>query len=189
MRQAFLGLITVVMAHTAMAASHAVADDNVKLYQSPNSKQVITNLPASSHLVPIFRQGDWLKVGNRANGQTGWVNIKQYRAARERYLQPDVQTVFIHTERNHSGKPVINIVAYKDGKKLSDKEAKALYSRMAKEQRQQQRYWRHFNHMMQIQERDMDNLLNDNLMEMSPPLVLEPGPVMPSKHSVGQQRK
>lgn len=190
MKRFLMGLSLVVVAHAAFAKTHQAATaGQVKLYQSANSKHVTATLPANSHLVPIFRQGDWMKVGNRANGQTGWVNIKQYRAARDAYNQADIQTVFINREKSSSGKPVINVVAYKNGKQLSDKEAKALYARMAKQQRQQQRYWHRFDHMMQRQEQEMNRLLNDNFMDMTPPLVLEPGPVMPSKHEVSQHKK
>lgn len=180
MKKHMICLVASLFVHIACAANHAESNSKIKLYDKPRASHASLSLPASSHLVPIFRQGDWIKVGDRANGQTGWVNIKQYRAARSAYVRPDVQTIFIENTQSKSGKPTINIVAYKNGKKLTDKAARTLYHKMAQQQRQQQRYWYRFNHMMQRQERDMDRLLNDNFMDMRPPLVLEPGPVMPA---------
>lgn len=178
MKKHIICLVASLVVHVASAANHAGSNLKIKLYDKPHASHVHLWLPVSSHLVPIFRQGDWVKVGDRSNGQVGWVDIKQYRAARVAYFRPDVQTVFVNSTRSKSGKPTISIIAYKNGKKLTDKAARTLYLKMAKQQ-QQQHDWYRLNHMMWQQERDMDRFFNENFFKLPQPIMMEPGPVMP----------
>lgn len=155
----------------------------VKLYEKNSTSKVITSLPPTAHFVPIIRKNGWVKVGVRPSGQVGWINLKQYNKVREAFYQPDIQTVYISSTKNKQGKPVVNIVAYRNGKKLSDKEAKAYYDQMVRQQRIQQHsmqnYWKHFNRMMRQQQRDMNQMMQSDLMlDDTPPIVVMPGPVL-----------
>lgn len=126
----------------------------IDLYQSPGLQStVLQKVISPESLIPIYHKNGWIKVGNLHNGQVGWVNREQYHKAIETYYQPDIQKVFIYIK--HNGKeenPVINVVAYKNGKRLSDKEAGQLYQNIEKQQAQASRYmkqafWR-MNHLM-----------------------------------------
>lgn len=105
----------------------------VNLYETPylNAK-VIGTVSAGQRLIRIFRKGRWIKVGDPSNGATGWINRRQYRRARRNLSSSHSQTVFIRTENMKNGKSEVDIVAYRNGKKLSDKEAQALYNKMRK---------------------------------------------------------
>ena len=115
------------------------AAGQIKLYAAPNQKRLIRELPITVHLVSIYRQGDWVKVGDPRNGQVGWVNIKQYRQAKARYYRPNIQTFYVQMNRDNQGKPTWNIVAYRNGKPLPPKEAKKLYQKL---RQQSQQSWR-----------------------------------------------
>jgi hypothetical protein len=179
-------IILISSAFVALGSMCAVAKNKipmVKLYESPSSSKVVATVPVNTDMVPIIYKKDWAKVGVRPNGQVGWVNLPKYEKARSDFFRPDIQTVYINSSENNNGKPTINIVAYKNGEKLSDTQAKAFYKKMLMqqqtEQRAQRRYWHHFNNVMRMQQRDMDQVVNDDSTFMSQPqIILMPGPVI-----------
>lgn len=153
--------------------------DTVNLYATPNGKHVTARVPITASLVPIYRQHGWVKVGNRQDGTVGWISLKQYHRQRAAYFKPDVQTIFINRSVQ-DGKPTVSMVAYKDGKKLTDKEASALYEKMAKSQQREQRamrhYWHHFDRMMRLQREEMQHWFDHDAQD--PFLYMMPGPVI-----------
>lgn len=115
----------------------------VKLYAAPNAKaKVLQTMSPFVRLVPIYRQGPWVKVGRARDGQVGWINVQQYRDAREAATQADVQSFYINVTENDKGKRIVNVMAYKNGKRVSDKEAMKLYKQMRKDQKRQRRAMR-----------------------------------------------
>src|SRR3990167_9092815 len=71
----------------------ATQNTKIVVYQSPKmNTTVIEKLNPGEHLVGIFQQGDWIKVGDPRNGQTGWVNRDQYQQAMNQYFQSNMQT-------------------------------------------------------------------------------------------------
>lgn len=112
----------------------------IHLYASPEaSAKIIKELPATTNLVGIYQKGNWMKVGDREDGSTGWINLSQYHQARnslyDRTVQINSESIYIHEEKDKNGKT--NIVAYKNGKKLSDADAKKLYQHMQEQGRQE----------------------------------------------------
>ena len=78
----------------------------------------------------------WIKVGlHNAQGTVGWLNTKQYRQAQDAFYQPDIQTVFVHVTHEANGKPTYNVVAYKNGQKVTDQQAREFYHKIRREQR------------------------------------------------------
>lgn len=153
----------------------------VTLYQAPNVGKIVETVPVTTYLTPIFRQHDWLKVGDSSNGQVGWININQYYKTRDAFYKPTIQTVYISRSTvNKNGKPTITVVAYRNGEKISDTEAKALYTQLAeqqaKEQEWQQHYWDNINHMIQLQQQQIDQMVDSSM-----PIALMPGPVIIQK--------
>lgn len=139
----------------------------IKLYAHPSDDaKVIQSLPVSARLVPIFRKGEWVKVGSRHDGAVGWINVKQYhhakRAYYQRFFHDNTETVYIHTEKD--GKKGEKIVAYRNGKKLSDEQADALYKKMQMQQKQQ---W----HEMQRFNRQMNRMMQGALMDAERPFA------------------
>jgi hypothetical protein len=113
--------------------------NSIALYDSPNSSgKILKQFPFPARLIPVFRQGEWLKVGDPRDGQVGWVNLQQYRQARFNYFRPDIQTVYMQVDRQDPKKqPAVNIIAYKNGQKLSDQEALELYKKIRANQEKQ----------------------------------------------------
>ena len=142
-------------------------NDQILIYSAPHSGKILKRLPGNVALVAIYRQKDWIKVGDPRNGQVGWVNSKQMHQAREAFFRPDIQTIYIHTDRNHNGKPELNVVAYKNGKKLSPEQAQQLYEKMRKSQ------LREINHV-----RRMTQWIDDSFFRMEQsmfqPIVILP---------------
>lgn len=170
----------------------------INLYEAPGSSKVIAKVPLYSHMVPIFYKKGWAKVGLSSNGQVGWVNLKTYEKMRRELAQPNIRTIFISsTETDKNGKPTVNIVAYHNGKKLSDKEAQTFYKKMLRQQQQQaqaqRRYWQHFNRMMRFQQQEMDQMMQDDMwFGNDQPIVVMPGPVMvpaPKPHTPQSESK
>lgn len=157
---------TVVAASTpttqpASKATDSVNRSEIVIYQLPQTTSaVVEKLKPGKRLLGIFNQGDWIKVGDPDNGQTGWVNRDQYQQAMNRYYQTNIQTVYIHTASNTKGEP--RIVAYENGQKLSDKKAKELYQRIQKQQIEQTRY-------MQRMFWDMQNVMDQQIHELNQP--------------------
>ena len=128
--------------------------NTIDLYQSPELQStVLQKLVSTEWLIPIYYKNGWIKVGDLQNGQVGWVNREQYHKAIETYYQPGIQKAFVCIERNgEEERPVTNVVAYKNGKRLSDKEAEQLCQDIEKQQAQTSRYIKQdflrMNHLM-----------------------------------------
>ncbi|ACJ21179.1 SH3 domain-containing protein [Coxiella burnetii] len=166
----------------------------VNLYEKPQSNaKILQKLSPAERLIPIYRQKGWIKVGDPRNGEVGWVNRDQYYEALQKYYQPDIQTVFIRAEHNEKGKRTIDVVAYKNGKKLTDKEAQQLYEQIKNQQAKESRYMRHvfwdmdklMAQQMRAFSRWMDNPWNGNLSDFDP-TVVQPLIILSPAYSVSQ---
>jgi hypothetical protein len=149
------------IAATTQSVSQPTNKAEVIIYQSPQTNStVVEKINPGERLVGIFNQGDWIKVGDPRNGQTGWVNREQYQQVINKYFQSNIQTVYIRTASNDKNAP--NIIAYQNGKKLSDKDAKQLYQRIQKQQLEQTQY-------MQKVFWNMQNVMDQNIHELNQP--------------------
>ncbi len=184
-----VALISLMLCAITSSAMTKQSMPMITLYDAPNATKVVATVPLNTAMVPIIYKQGWAKVGLRSDGQVGWVNIKQYETARDAYFKPNIQTWYVSTTQDkQSGKPTTTIVAYHNGKKLSDQQARVVYETMLKQQQAAQRaeaaYWSQFNNMMRIQEQQMDQMFNaDPFVSSNPAIILMPGPVMiPSRH-------
>jgi len=143
-----------------------VQNELILVHAAPKSNaEIIQKVSPSHRLVPIIRQGEWIKVGDASDGKVGWINRNQYKKAMKAFYRPNIQTVFIRAERDVNGKPTINIIAYKNGKKLSKKEADVIYKRIRKERIRESRY---MNRMFWSMHRTMDQEMHDMDQFMAP---------------------
>lgn len=156
--------------------------DSITLYRTSEAKEVLKRLPPNTRLVPIFQQGNWVKVGNPQDGTVGWIDLVQYQKAREAYYRPDIQTIYVHVDTSNNAKPVLNVVAYKNGQALSKDEAMKLYQRLRKQQEAQFQGMQKFSmNMEQMMNQDFLNAqrffdsawMNPPWME---PVILVPAP-------------
>lgn len=168
----FVFLVTITFYSSLLMAVNSSANQNttknqlsfnsseqVLLYQDANDSKIIAKLSPTVRLVPIFQQKNWVKVGNLTNGQVGWINLEQYRHAQAAYFQPNVQTMFIQVEKDHAGKPTVNVIAYQNGAKLTDQQAKSLYQRIKKQQEEQFKQMERFS-------RSLDGMFDSDFINM-----------------------
>lgn len=126
----------------------------ISLYESPDLKAKVTSmLPVNTDFIAIYNKGDWVKVGNKANGDTGWINLPQYREAKQdfykKYYHQNFTSVFFNWTKDKDGKTVIE--AYRNGKKLSDADAQKLYDQMRMQEQNQWNAMQRFNQMIDLQ--------------------------------------
>lgn len=135
------------------AKTAAIEAGKINLYADANeSARIIDKFDVSANLIPIFEEKGWIKVGNPKNGEVGWVNKEQCRRVTEAYYNPHVKSITINIVDSDVSKVQpsdTKIVAYRNDKQLSDKEAKELYKKMQKDQ--------------ELFERQMDRLFNESL--------------------------
>lgn len=179
-----LVVLSVVFAASVFAAekasvkkveAKAVAMQPINLYESPETTaKIIKKLPANTNLVGIYQKGEWMKVGDRADGSTGWINLSQYHQAKQdfyqHYFHLNSESVYVSTKKDKNGKTVIE--AYKNGKKLSDADAKKLYDQIQLQTEKQFKAMQQFNQEMDLQmQREL----------MNPPMIFMPGIVVIQK--------
>ena len=183
-----LGYTAITFAHDAKATKNSDVKTNIQqfnLYKAANKNDVLQKIPVKGHhLVPIFRQGDWLKVGDPKNGDVGWVNLPQYHQAIDEQLHPNETSFFFSQTTDKDGKS--HIVAYKNGKKLSEKEAKDLWRQSEKDQATQ---WHRFHREMTALQQQSERMFNDPFFHQgwggptyfAPPsvIVVQPHQLMP----------
>jgi len=129
------GLLQLFLSIPILAANKIQpSEDRIIMYSNYHAKKVIEKVLANTALVPIYRQKGWIKMGNPKNGHVGWVNEQQMQQARRVFFRPDIQTIYMHTDHNARGKLQLNIVAYRNGRKLSSQEAQHLYQTMRRNQ-------------------------------------------------------
>ncbi len=140
------GVLALGIANAAPTTTSKVGDsvkaeqaksDFILLYDKPSNGKVVQRLAPNARLVPIYQDGNWVKVGNPRNGDTGWVNLVEYQKARYNYYRPDIQTLYVHINNTGKSRPTLNVIAYKNGKKLTEKEASALYKRLRSQEKAQ----------------------------------------------------
>ncbi len=163
-----LGLAAAVSGFAATSNTMQQETSQVNIYQNPDVKaHVLEKINPAQRLVPIFHKGNWIKVGDPQNGEVGWINRQEYQKAMSAYYEPNIQTLYIHTTPGQNGQSTINVVAYKNGKKLSDKEAQVLYKRIEIQQKKQAEY-------MQRVFWNMDNVLESEMHHMPQYFVAPP---------------
>ena len=143
--------------NTQGTAASNNSHDQVCLYQkSSASSSCVKKISVTTPFVKIIQSQEnpnWIKVGlQNKTGSVGWLNLSQYKQAQNAFYQPDIQTVFVHVDHNKNGKPTYTVVAYKNGKKVSDAQAKAFYKKIRREQEtvfeRTQAFENHFHQML-----------------------------------------
>jgi hypothetical protein len=103
--------------------------------------------------VRYFENKNWIKLGFRDNGQTGWVNRSELdKVLNKRWdqqVKSSSQSVYFDQKTDSNGKPVTHITAYRNGKKLSDQEAKKMVETMQANGRHEALQFERMNRNMQ----------------------------------------
>ncbi len=137
---------TALVAQQAAAKPLTVKPIEITLYSDKNlkSKVIDTFTLPNENYVGFFSVDDWLKVYNKHDGATYWINQSQLHDAQKAYHmaqqakwqqemqlhKPQSTYIYIEKKQRKDAKPETKIIAYENGKALSDKDAKALYNNM-----------------------------------------------------------
>lgn len=139
-----------------------------------NTARIIGRFKLGTRLVAFYKKGDWLKAGDPKTGNVGWYNQNQVaRALRSRLQAPEMAVKDYSIKIDKQGDKPAKITAYQDGKKLSDKQAKALYKQLRQQSKQQRRLWREQMNEVQGQINQMQRMDN-NLFNGFPAPVIQP---------------
>lgn len=158
-------LISALITPTLLAKGTSTApQDQIAFYQHAKDKTPNHYLPITSQIVPIIREGEWVKVGLRPSGDIGWINTKQYQQAQNHYYQPQSQSISVNITRDKDGNPQTNITAYRNGKKLSQKEADNMYQAMQQPPMRDSWYQRQARYFNQLQH----DLMRSSLINPAP---------------------
>jgi hypothetical protein len=153
---------------------------NVMVYAKPSPKsKTMMKISGDQKMAVIYRgKKGWLKVANTKTGQVGWVQKKQMRKAARARMQAKynrnrrINSYFVEVQEQ-PGKPG-SFVAYRNGKKLSPKASKKLYTKMQRQQMMQQD--RFNRQMMQVQKQmdQMTRMMNAEFQQAfaRPPIVV-----------------
>lgn len=201
--------LTITMSMSALAVTHATSKkektavsktsektpitETIDLYELPNNTaKIIKKLPVETNLVGIFQQGDWMKVGDRQDGATGWINLSQYHQAKQayykKYFTVNSETIYVHTQKDKDGKQVIE--AYRNGKKLSDADAKKMLNQMQTQEHKQWESLQHFDQMMNLEmQRDYWDAKQQFDAAFHAPILFTPGIVVIEKPAGTEDKK
>ena len=115
----------------------------VNVYKKPNTKTVLQTVSVDNDLISIINKKGWTKVADPNTGEVGWINDKQFQEAISAYLgsEPEVDSYMIVSEQTNDEKPTVDIIAYRDGKRLSEKDSKTLYKKIKKREKRRRRYY------------------------------------------------
>jgi hypothetical protein len=109
--------------------------------KADSAAKPVDHIPVAQKLIPIYRQKDWIKLGNPQNGKVGWAKYDRYqqwlhwgKAKTKPIIKPFIQSVVITVTEKTDEKGDAQIIAYKNGKRLSDQEAKKLLKQVHQQQ-------------------------------------------------------
>lgn len=168
-------------------------ETTINLYESPNvNSKIEKKLPVNTDLIAIYHQDNWVKVGDREDGSTGWIHLPQYRAAKHDfyrdYFHSNMSSIYMSTMKDKNGKTIIE--AYRNGKKLSDADAKKMYDDMQIQERKQWQAMQRFNQDMDQQLLDEQRFMNSTFIS---PAFMMPGFVVieqqPTQVSENNEKK
>lgn len=118
------------------AAKHAlenspISNNKIFLYSQPTTHaQPVEQIPPQVKLIEIYRQNNWVKVGDPTNGKVGWLTDIAYQVSQTSVAQ----IVFLQIKPGNNSTE--NIVAYRNGQKLSEADAKKIYTQLSQQQTQ-----------------------------------------------------
>lgn len=102
---------------------------NVSLYEQPDAKsKLVEAITPGSPLIPIFSQGNWLKVADPANGQVGWINNETLPPQNRVYVKTITQSA------NTPNKNSSQVVQYTGSEQLDEKQMGQLMQNLQNRQ-------------------------------------------------------
>lgn len=135
------------------SAKATVGSSMILLRAKPsNTARVIARFKLGTHLVAFYKKGDWYKAGDPQTGEVGWYNQHQVARAMQSQLNaPMVEVRDYSVTINKQGDKPAKVTAYRNGKKLSDKQAQAFYQSLQQRAKKQGMLWQQQMNVMQGQ--------------------------------------
>ncbi|HVV67636.1 MAG TPA: SH3 domain-containing protein [Gammaproteobacteria bacterium] len=134
----FIGAVLIFLA-TFMGLGYAQSESkevappapaaNISLYEQPDAKsKVIEAITPGRALIPIFSQGNWLKVADPTNGQVGWINNETLPAQNRVYVKTITQST------NTPNKNSSQVIQYSGNEQLDEKQLGQLMQNLQNRQ-------------------------------------------------------
>lgn len=149
----------------------------LNLYEQPDTKaKTVATVAAGQPIIPIFTQGDWIKVADPSNGNVGWIEKKILND--QNYPSLLIKTFGENTkDKTSSGYQMIEI-------NLPNKEQ--MQNLMQNFQTQQKQFQQLFNQIMQQNVTDFNRMLNAQ-PEIVP--ILQPILIAPDKEKTTDKKQ
>ncbi|MDC0534223.1 hypothetical protein OAO18_00265 [Francisellaceae bacterium] len=81
------------LASALFAATTSLFAATVTLYDQPESGSKSIGQVDSSQVKPFYKKGEWLKVGDQANGQVGWIKSAKLQAAKNKSTKEELASI------------------------------------------------------------------------------------------------
>jgi SH3-like domain-containing protein len=133
----------------------------VNLYDQPKTdSKVVGTVDSSASLVPIFnnKEGDWMKVGDPKNGNTGWVKVSDF-SENKPGMHASGFSMTEQTVNTKDGPKTYRTIQFNNPTTMSPTEAQAT---MKKIQEQQAAIQKRSQEIMQNIYKDMNSLYMTN---------------------------
>ena len=112
---------------------------SVTLYVEPAANaKTVANLTVGQQVIPIYAQGDWVKVANPANGAIGWIKKTDLQQAAPVLSSQAVMQSYVITQQGKDAKKVYQIDNKGDVQALKGEQAQAVIQQMDQQQKQMQ---------------------------------------------------
>lgn len=149
-----------------LAADAKVASP-LNLYDQPNDKaKIVATIPAGQAVMPIFNQGDWIKIADPSNGNVGWVEKKMLN-------QQGFPSIYVQTsgEKSKNGQSSEYQVI-----QLSIPSKDQIQAIMQNFQVQQKQFQQLFNQMMQQNISEVNRMIKiqPEVVPVMQPVILMP---------------
>jgi len=126
------------LAYANIGGLMQVQGKGITLYAEPSANaKAVANVAAGQQLIPVFQQGDWLKVANPANGMVGWAKQADLQQATPNASHQTVMQNYIITQQGND-KKVFQIDANGDVHALKGEQAQTVIKQMGNQQKQMQ---------------------------------------------------
>lgn len=145
---------------TCYAAILSKNQTSIPLLDQPqaNSK-VVGQITAGHTIIPIFSQGDWVKVGDSNTGNVGWVANKTL----EEHGFPKIYIKSVGSTKNGANDSQVQIIQYSGTQKMDEKQIQAMMKHF---QEQQARMQKMFNQMLEQNQIFFDEISKQLQMQL-----------------------
>ncbi len=83
----------ILLASTLFAVTSSLFAASVTLYDQPETGSKSVGEVDASQIKPFYKKGDWLKVGDQATGQVGWVEAAKLQSDQNKVTKDELASI------------------------------------------------------------------------------------------------